>query len=274
MYETFYGLSERPFSIQPDPAFLYFGKRHALAYSMLEYAIESQAGFCVITGDIGCGKTTLVRHLLNHLPASLSVGLVAGPHRDTAGMLEWASLALGLPYEGLSGLALYDALQRFLVKEYGAGRRVLLIVDEAQSLTPDDLEVLRMLSNLNADKDQLLQIILVGQSQFRDLLRQPHMQPFAQRVAVHFHLTPLEPEEVETYIRHRLALAGKDGHLFTPEACRRLSEASGGVPRSLNVLCDTALVYGFSCEAHSIDHALIEDVIRDRNDYGVFAPAA
>lgn len=271
MYEAFYGLSEKPFSIQPDPGFLYFGRRHALAYSMLEYAIESRATFCAITGDIGCGKTTLIRHLLNHLPADLSVGLVAGPHRETAGVLEWAALALGLPYEGVSGLALYDAFQRFLIKAYGAGQRVLLIIDEAQSLAPDDLEVLRMLSNINADKDQLLQIILVGQSQFRDLLQRPELQQFAQRIGVHFHIPPLEPAEVETYIRHRLALAGRENPLFTPQACQRIADASHGIPRSINILCDTALVYGFSGEVTQIDDAIVEDVIRDKARYGVFA---
>ncbi|OYY92504.1 MAG: general secretion pathway protein [Hydrogenophilales bacterium 28-61-23] len=274
MYESFYGLTEKPFSIQPDPEFLYFGKRHTLAYSMLEYAIESQAAFCVVTGEIGCGKTTLIRHLLNHLPDSLSVGLVAGPHRETAGVLEWASLALGLPYEGLSGLALYDAFQRFLIKQYGGGRRVLLIIDEAQSLTPEDLEVLRMLSNINADKDQLLQIVLVGQTQFRAMLQRPELQQFAQRIAVHFHIPPLEQAEVETYIRYRLAIAGKDEPLFSPEACQRIADASRGIPRGINILCDTALVYGFSGELAWIDAAIVEDVIRDKAQYGVFTVSA
>jgi type II secretory pathway predicted ATPase ExeA len=271
MYESFYGLTEKPFSIQPDPGFLYFGKRHTLAFSMLEYAIESQAAFCVITGEIGCGKTTLIRHLLNHLPNNLTVGLVSGTHRETAGVLEWASLALGLPYEGVSNLALFDAFQRFLIKQYGNGQRVLLIIDEAQSLTPEDLEVLRMLSNINADKDQLLQIILVGQTQFRDLLQRPELLQFAQRVAVHFHLPPLEQAEVETYIRHRLALAGTNSPLFSPQACQRIADASRGIPRSINILCDTALVYGFSGETTQIDNELIEDVIRDKAQYGVFA---
>ena len=271
MYEAFYGLSEKPFSIQPDPGFLYFGKRHTLAFSMLEYALESQAAFCVITGEIGCGKTTLIRHLLNQLPQNLTVGLISGAHRETAGVLEWASLALGLPYEGMSNLALYDAFQRFLIKQYGSGQRVLLIIDEAQSLTPEDMEVLRMLSNINADKDQLLQIILVGQTQFRDMLQRPEMLQFAQRVAVHFHLPPLEQGEVETYIRHRLALAGTETPLFSPQACQRIADASHGIPRSINILCDTALVYGFSGEASQIGDELIEDVIRDKAQYGVFA---
>lgn len=270
MYEAFYGLTEKPFSIQPDPAFLYFGKRHALAYSMLEYAIESRAAFGVISGDIGCGKTTLIRHLLDNLPADLTIGLVAGPHRETAGVLEWASLALDLPYEGLSRLALHDAFQRFLIKQYSAGRRVLLIIDEAQCLAPDDFEVLRMLSNINADKDQLLQILLIGQNQLRDMLQQPDLRQFAQRVAVHFHITPLEASEVEAYILHRLSLAGRTAPLFTSPACQRIADASHGIPRGINILCDTALVYGFSVEAAEIDDSIVDDVLRDQSQYGVF----
>lgn len=274
MYQAFFGLKEKPFSLQPDPDFLYFGKRHALAYAMLEYGIESRAGFSVLTGEIGCGKTTLVRHLLNHLPEDLTVGLIAGPHKQTAGLLQWATLALGLPYEGLSGLALYDAFQRFLIEEYAAGRRLLLIIDEAQCLDAEDLEVLRMLSNINADNDQLVQVLLVGQPQLRDTLASPELRQFAQRVAVHFHIPALDAAEVEHYIGHRLAVAGRTAPVFTPEACLRIAEASRGMPRSINVLCDTALVYGYSGESESIALALVEDVIRDRASYGVFAPPA
>lgn len=270
MYHAFYGLKEKPFSIQPDPEFLYFGKRHAMAYSMLEYGIENQAGFSLITGEIGCGKTTLIRHLLNQSTGRLTLGLVSAPHMETAGVLEWATLAFGLPYEGLSGLALFDAFQRFLIREYGAGRRVLLIIDEAQCLAARDLEVLRMLANINADKDQLLQIILVGQPQLRDTLRQPALLPFAQRIAVHFHIPALEAEEVPAYIQHRLAVAGQTAALFTPEASARIAEASAGVPRSINILCDTALVYGFSGESEGIDAELVEEVIRDKARYGGF----
>lgn len=271
MYESFYGLKEKPFSIQPDPDFLYLAKRHGLAYSMLEYGIENQAAFCVITGEIGSGKTTLIRHLLNHLPDHLSVGLIAGAHRETAGLLQWVALALGLPYEGVSGLGLYDAIQRLLIQEYAAGRRLLLIVDEAQSLDAADLEVLRMLSNINADKDQLVQIVLVGQPQLRDLLQRPELAQFAQRIAAHFHLPALEAAEVEAYIGHRLAVAGNPEPLFTAEACAAIAAASGGIPRRINILCDTALVYGFSGEAARIDLALVRDVLRDQAGYGVLA---
>lgn len=269
MYESFYGLAEKPFSIQPDPDFLYMGKRHAMAYATLEYSIMNKAGFAVISGEIGCGKTTLVRHLLNNLGPDVTVGLVYNTHQEIANLLEWIMLAFGQTYEGLSQVALYDAFQRFLIEQYGAGRRVLLIVDEAQNLNTAALESLRMLSNINADKHQLLQMILVGQPQLKDLLRRPELQQFAQRVSAHFFISPLEPDEVVSYIRHRIKVAGGDHPIFTPAACRRIALATGGIPRSINILCDTTLVYGFSAGRRRVDVNLVEEVIQDQIDYGI-----
>src|SRR5690606_3692783 len=157
-YESFYGLREKPFSIQPDPAFLFMSQRHTLAFTMLEYGLLSRAGFTVICGEIGCGKTTLIRHLLNKLGGDVIVGLVTNTHQDMGNMLEWIMLAYGLPFEGKSHVAQYDAFQQFLIAEYGMGHRVVLIIDEAQNLSVPALEYLRMLSNINADKDQLLQM--------------------------------------------------------------------------------------------------------------------
>lgn len=268
MYEEFYGLKEKPFSIQPDPDFLFFGQRHTLAYAMLEYGIQNRAAFSVITGEIGCGKTTLIRHLLNQLGEDVTVGMVYNTHQDIANLLEWIMLAFGQPYDGLSQVAMYDAFQRFLIAEYAARRRVLLIVDEAQNLSPSALESLRMLSNINADKDQLLQILLVGQPQLNELLRRPELVQFAQRVSVQFFVPPLGTVEVERYIRHRLKVAGREKPLFTLKACQRIAEATNGVPRSINILCDTALVYGFSAEREWIDDELIEEVLSDRAEYG------
>lgn len=270
MYEAFYGLKDRPFSIQPDPDFLFFGLRHTLAYAMLEYGIASRAGFTVITGEIGCGKTTLIRQLLNNLGRDQTVGLVNNTHKDIGDLLQWIMLAFGQPYDGFSSVALFDAFQRFLISEYAAGRRVVLIIDEAQNLNPGSLEGLRMLSNINADKDQLLQMILVGQPQLKDLLRQPELQQFAQRVSVDFHIPPLEAAEVEAYIKHRLAVAGRDALLFTSEACDQIALASRGIPRRINIICDTAMVYGFSVEAATIDAHFISEVISDKEKYGVF----
>ncbi|OYY48761.1 MAG: general secretion pathway protein [Methylophilaceae bacterium 17-44-8] len=269
MYEHFYGLKEKPFSIQPDPDFLFFSLRHSMAYAMLEYGIQNRAGFSVICGEIGCGKTTLVRHLLNNLSDQLQVGIVYNTHKHIDDLLGWIMLAFGQPYEGKSNIALFDAFQQFLIKSYAEDKKVVLIVDEAQNLTADALESLRMLSNINADKDQLLQIILVGQPQLRDLLRKPELAQFFQRVSVDFYIPPLEDFEVEKYINHRLLIAGRDTPLFTSVAIKQIAMTTRGIPRSINILCDTALVYGFSTGADKIDVGLVREVIKDRNDFGV-----
>ena len=271
MYQAFYGLQEKPFSIQPDPDFLFMSKRHSIAYAMLEYALRNKAGFAVISGDIGCGKTTLVRHLLNNLGQDVCIGLVYNTHQEIANLLEWIMLAFGQPYDGLSQVALYDAFQRFLIAQYGAGKRVVLIVDEAQNLNPAAIESLRMLSNINADKDQLLQMILVGQPQLKDLLRRPELQQFAQRVSAHFFIPPLDKSEVENYIKHRLSVSGRTEQLFTRQACERIADISRGIPRTINILCDTALVYGFSGDAEMIDVFMVEEVIKDQSEFGVFS---
>jgi general secretion pathway protein A len=271
MYEAFYGLKEKPFSIQPDPDFLYFGRRHSYAYAMMEFGIKNGAGFSVLSGEIGCGKTTLIRHLLNDLATTHVVGLVYNTHKDIADLLEWIMLAFGLPYEGKSRVALYETFQHFLIEQHGLDKRVLLIVDEAQNLNPDALESLRMLSNINADKHQLLQVILVGQPQLKTMLMRPDLQQFAQRVAVDFHIKPLDAPEVKNYIQHRLAKAGRETPLFTTAACARLAEASRGVPRVINILCDTALVYGFAAESERIGLTLVEEVLKDRAEFGTLS---
>jgi general secretion pathway protein A len=271
MYEAFYGLKEQPFSIQPDPDFLYFGRRHSYAYAMMEFGIKNRASFMVISGDIGCGKTTLIRHLLNNLAPSLNVGLVYNTHREIANLLEWIMLALGLPYEGMSGVALFDAFQRFLIEQHGLGKGVLLIVDEAQNLSPDALESLRMLSNINADKSQLLQIMLVGQPQLKDMLTRPDLLQFSQRVEFDFHIKPFAADDVQNYIQHRLAIAGRETPLFTPEACARIAEASHGIPRRINILCNTALVYGFAAESERIDLVLVDEVLKDKAEFGALS---
>jgi general secretion pathway protein A len=273
MYEAFYGLKEKPFSIQPDPDFLYLGRRHGLAYSMLEYSILNREGFAVICGDIGCGKTTLIRKLLNELGEDIMVGLVYNTHQEINNILEWIMLAFGQPHEGMSQVGLYAAFQRFLISHYQQKRRVVLIVDEAQNLNANVLETLRMLSNINADKDQLLQIILVGQPQLRNLLRRPDLQQFAQRVSVHFFIPPLEQTEVRNYINHRLHVAGRSDELFTWTACDRIAQASAGIPRSINILCDTSLVYAFSDGLQRVDLPVVEQVLKDKAEYGVLGDA-
>lgn len=271
MYKEFYGLKESPFSIQPDPDYLYFGRNHSYAYAMMEYGIRDKAGFIVISGEIGCGKTTLVRHLLNNLASNLTVGLVYNTHREIADLLEWIMLSFGLPYEGMSRVALYDVFQRFLIEQYGMGKSVLLIIDEAQNINLDALESLRMMSNINADKHQLLQIMLVGQPQLKNMLSRPELSQFAQRIAVDFHIKPLKATDVQDYIQHRLSIAGRESSLFTPEACARIATATQCIPRRINLLCNTALIYGFSSESGRIDVSLIEEVLSDKAEFGTLS---
>jgi general secretion pathway protein A len=269
MYESFYGLKEKPFTIQPDPDFLFLSGRHSMAYAMLEYGVRNRAGFSVICGDIGCGKTTLLRHLINNLGDELTVGIVYNTHQDMDDLVNWIMLAFDQPYEGKSYLAQFDAFQQFLIKSYVANKRAVLIIDEAQNLSPKALESLRMLSNINADKDQLLQVILVGQPELRDLLRRPDMKQFFQRVSVDYFIPPLKTAEVGKYIHHRLHIAGRDEPLFTSAAIRLICSESQGVPRRINILCDTALVYGYSAGAHKIDLGLVRKVIKDKSEFGI-----
>lgn len=274
MYEAYYGLREKPFSIQPDPDFLFMSKRHRLAYTLLEYGIQNRVGFSVICGDIGCGKTTLVRKLLSALDETVTVGLVYNTHEDIADLLEWIMLAFGQPYKASTQVERYDRFQQFLLAEYAARRRVVLVVDEAQNLRPAALESLRMLSNINADKDQLLQVVLVGQPQLQDLLNRPELHQFTQRVGVDFYIPPLDAGEVALYIKHRLKVAGREKDLFSDAAVALIAQASRGVPRSINILCDLVLVYGFAAEAEIVGTELVEEVLNDRKEFGILRSEA
>lgn len=271
MYEDFYGLDEKPFSIQPDSDFLFWSRMHTLAFAMLQYGVLNRAGFTVITGGIGCGKTTLIRYLLGRLGDDVTVGLLSNTPDDNANILEWISMEFGMSWDGKSEAALYEQFRQFLILNYSRGRRTILIIDEAQNLGPRALENLRMLSNINADKDQLLQLIMVGQPQLKDLLRQPELIQIAQRVSSDFHLRPLTRDEVTEYIGHRLKVAGGgDKSFFTLEACHKVFKASRGVPRVINILCDTAMIYGFSQNMPQITATVVDQVIRDKAEYGVF----
>jgi general secretion pathway protein A len=268
MYETFYGLSEKPFSILPDPDLIYWGQNHRLAFAMLEFGVMNNAGFTVITGEIGSGKTTLLRYLLRKLEPQIKVGLISNTPRGKAELLQWVMMSLDQPFED-SYPALFKRLQNFLREQHARGGRIILIVDEAQNLGADALEELRMLSNINADKEQYLQIILVGQPQLKDLLRSPQLLQFAQRVSSDFHLKPLNANEVREYIDYRLQAAGSEYELFSEEACRAIAHASQGIPRTINILCDTALIYGFASSAEYITEELVRMVIENKAQYGV-----
>jgi general secretion pathway protein A len=270
MYEEFYRLREKPFSIIPDPDLIYWGRAHRMAYSMLEFGVLNHAQFTVITGDIGSGKTTLVSHLLSKLDSNkINVGLISNTPQGREELLRWIMMSFDLPSEGTTA-GLFKIFQDFLYAQRATGHRTILIVDEAQNLDEQALEALRMLSNINVGKNQCLQLILVGQPQLRDTLSRPQLLQFAQRVSSDFHLKPLAQNEVADYIGFRLQAAGARRHLFSAEACEEVAEASHGVPRLINILCDTSLVYGFSAGADLITRKLVSEVIEDKRSFGIF----
>ncbi len=268
MYEAFYGLREKPFSILPDPDLIYWCQNHRLAFAMLEFGVMNSAGFTVITGEIGCGKTTLVRYLLRKLDVHVTACLISNTPRTEDGLLQWVLMSLNQPFEG-SHPALFKQFQRYLYDQYSRGRRTILIVDEAQNLCVEALEELRMLSNVNTDKQQFLQIILVGQPQLKEILRGPQLLQFAQRVSSDFHLRPLNAREVSEYIDFRLKAVGSHSQLFTDDACKIIADTSRGIPRTINILCDTAMVYGFAAEADKITAEIVDTVIQNKAQFGV-----
>ena len=270
MYEKFYGFTEKPFALSPDPAFLFLGGRHAVGLSMLQYGLVNRAGLIVLTGAIGTGKTTLIRRLLDETDDSITVGLISNTHEAFGSLMQWIAVAFSIPAKS-SKASQYDRFARFLIDQYAKGKRCVLVVDEAQNLSEKALEELRLLTNINVDKDLLLQIVLVGQPELRDRLRGPSLVQFVQRIGADFHLSALSAEETAQYIDHRLVTAGGKAGLFEPAAVRFIHYQCGGVPRLINSLCDTALVYGFASGEQRITVDLVFDLVRERIANGLFA---
>lgn len=264
MYEAFYGFKEKPFSMLPDPGFLFLSKKHQAALTLLEYGLLNHVGFCVISGEPGAGKTTILRALLDRADDDVTVGLITNTHQSFGGLLDWILSSFDLHRPNQSHVEMHQSFMNFLIEEYAHKRTVLLIVDEAQNMNADMLEELRMLSNVNSAKDQLMQVVLAGQPALRDTLRRPELMQFAQRIAVDYHLNPLNLEETCGYIQHRLATAGAERDVFTPAACERIYTYSGGTPRLINLLCETVLVYGFADQQDMIDVDLVDEMVQER----------
>lgn len=267
IYCSYFDLKERPFSLLPDPSFLFWSPMHRRAYTMLEYGLLTRAPITMITGEVGAGKTTLVHHLLKSLGEDVRIGLISNAHGDRGELLRWVLMALSQPAApGETYVDLFARFQAYLIAEYAQGRRVVLIFDEAQNLSRESLEELRMFTNINANKDELLQLVLVGQPELRDVVRRPDMTQFAQRISSSFHLPAMDAQTVHAYIDHRLKVAGARVNLFTHDASDLIHQATRGVPRLVNQLCDLAMLYAFTAGRKRVMRPLVAQVLQD----GVF----
>ncbi|GAB2860723.1 XrtA-associated ATPase [Pseudoduganella ginsengisoli] len=265
MYESYYGLSDKPFRLRPDPHFFFGSKGHKRAMAYLEYGLSQGEGFIVITGEVGAGKTTLVRNMLSTLEAQHIVAAhLVNTHLNAEDVLRMVVSAFGLPAEDANKSALLSRLETFLRTCDAQGKRALLVVDEAQNLSPRTVEELRMLSNFQTDDKSLLQTFLLGQPEFRTTLHSPDMQQLRQRVIATYHLGPMDAVETQAYIEHRLHTVGWNNNpSFTPAAHAAIYEYSGGIPRMTNHLCDRLMLMGFLEELHEFNDKHVDDVIRD-----------
>ncbi|MBG0789709.1 MAG: AAA family ATPase [Desulfovibrionaceae bacterium] len=264
MFRQFYGLREKPFDIIPNPGILYRSEKHNQALTYLRYGFSENIGFILFTGEIGTGKTTLIKYLLTELTDDVEVAVVFNTNVNAEELLRLILIELEVEGVGRDKSGNLDLLNQHLIDVYSQGRRCLLIIDEAQNLSSESLEEVRLLSNLQTDTQPLLQIILAGQPELRNIIQSPGLEQLAQRVAISYHLVPLSREEMGEYVRYRLEKAGaKNSGLFEEDALDRLHEYTGGIPRSINVLCNAAMVYGYADSLASITRDVIEQIIDD-----------
>jgi len=258
MYASFFGLNEKPFSITPDPRYLYLSRRHAEALAHLIYGVTESGGFIQLTGEVGTGKTTIVRSVLEQLPAHAEVALVLNPRLSPQEFLVTICDELHVSVaDRASQKAVVDALNQRLLHAHSEGKRVVLIVDEAQNLSAEVLEQVRLLTNLETAKQKLLQIILIGQPELRHVLARSDLRQLAQRITGRYHLEPLEPEETRAYVTHRLQVAGGRPEVFSNAAIRVLHRTSGGIPRLINVIADRSLLGAWSKEQPTVSPSIV-----------------
>lgn len=265
MYEAFYHLRAKPFSLNPDPRFFFASKGHKRAMAYLEYGLSLKEGFIVITGEIGAGKTMLVRNLFRKLEhEDVVAAQIVSTQLDADDMLRAVAAAFGLEQEGLSKATLLKKLESYLLSVHRQGKRALLVVDEAQNLSPRAVEELRMLSNFQHGNEPLLQSFLLGQPEFRATLQSEELQQLKQRVIASYHLSAMDAAETRAYIQHRLDLVGWQGDPSISDAAYQLiHEFTGGIPRRINTLCDRLMLLGFLAEKHHFDRADVQEVIDD-----------
>ena len=264
MYLEYYGLTESPFDITPNPRFLFYSAKHREAFNHLLYGIRERKGFVQMTGEVGAGKTTLCRALLEKLDARYATALILNPVMSAGELMKAVAIEFGLCVNGLDRLDTVGVMNQFLLKQVECGKESVLIIDEAQDLTDELLEQVRLLSNLETDNRKLLQIVLLGQPELRARLNNPRLRQLRQRITVRYHLLPLTRDEVIRYVQHRLHVSGGNGtpH-FTRPALWRVHHYSQGIPRLVNAVCDKALLAGFVQQTERIDYRTVGRAVRE-----------
>ncbi len=263
MYLKFYKLKEYPFSITPDPRFLYFSPQHREAYHHLMYGIQNRKGFIELTGEVGSGKTTLCRAVLANLGEDIETALILNPSLTETQLLRAILNDLGLEVKGRDRLAYIEKLNEFLLRKNADGINVALLIDEAQNLSPQVMEQIRLLSNLETDQHKLIQIVMCGQPELKERLARPDLRQLRQRITVRYHIPPLTEKDIMMYVAHRLWVAGSDGSIsFHPRAIREIYKYSKGTPRLINAVCDNALLAGYVARLKAIDADCIKRAIK------------
>ena len=264
LYTEHFGFRERPFSLSPDPDFMFVSRAHGRAFAVLEYGLSTRAPLTMLTGEVGMGKTMLLQALLRQVEDDITLGLISNAQGDRGDLLRWVLNALDVPLPSDTDyVSLFQHFQNFVIDEYAAGRHVVLIIDEAQNLGAEMLEELRMLTNINSGKYELLQIILAGQPELRALISRPELRQFAQRVTATYHLEPFSRADTAAYIRHRLVTVGGSGDEISAQAITCIHNEAEGIPRSINKLCDLGLVYTASAGRYVMGKPIINELIRD-----------
>jgi len=268
MYKEFYGLKEKPFSLTPDPKFLYLSQKHREAMEHIAYGIAQKEGFVLITGDIGTGKTTICRAVVNRMNKKAAVALMLNPFFSEEELLRYILKDLGITHSGTTKLELLEALNQFLIRHASRGGITVLIIDEAQNLSLQVLEQIRILSNLETEKEKLLQIVLVGQAELREKLKLPKLRQLDQRISVRYHINPLDTKDIPKYIYHRLAVAGSEGRIsFSRTALWKIAKRfSMGIPRLINLICDRALLNGYAMQKYHINTRMVVQAVKSLRD--------